>query len=68
MVGHRGACRVVARGPVDASAGVGRGRAEVEAGDAGLGATEAWHRPEDQLLLELGGAAVDGTADQVGVA
>ena len=53
---------------VDAAAGVRGGRAEVEAGDPGLGPAEPGDRAEDQLLVQLGGAAVDRAADEVGVA
>ena len=53
---------------VHSSAGVGGGGAEVEAGYAGLGPAQTGHGAEDQLLVQLGGAAVDGAADQVRVA
>ncbi|HEX5256098.1 MAG TPA: hypothetical protein VFW69_19910 [Mycobacterium sp.] len=33
----------------------------------GLGAAQAWQRSEDQLLVNAGGSAADGTAVQVGV-
>ena len=55
-------------GAVHAAARVRRRRAEVQAGDPRLGAAQPGHRPEDQLLVQLGGAAVDRAADQVGVA
>ena len=66
-VGDRCPRGVVAGRAVHAAAGVGRRRAEVEPADRRLGATQPGHRPEHQLLVELRRAAVDRTADEVGV-
>ncbi len=58
---------VHAGGAVHATSGVGGGGPEVKPPDRGLGPAEAGDRPEDQLLVELGGAAVERAAQQVGV-
>ncbi len=53
---------------MDPTAGMGGRGGEVEPADPGLGAPPPGNGPEDQLLVELGGAAVDRSPDQVGVA
>src|SRR5580658_1204180 len=52
---------------VHATAGVGGGRAQVEAGDGGGVAEPARHRPEDQLLVDGARPGAEIPADQVGV-
>ena len=56
------------RAPCTPPPGCAEAEAEVEPADRRLGAAPARHRPEHQLLVELGGAAVDRAADQVRVA
>src|SRR5204863_2102493 len=56
-----------ARGAVDATTGVRGRRAEVEAADPGFRPGEARDRPEEELLAQLRGAAVDRSADEVRV-
>ena len=65
---HRGPCGVAPGRAVHATARMGRGRAEVEAADPGLGTPQSRHRPEDQLLVQLSGPATHRAADEVGVA
>ena len=66
---ERRAGGVHAAGTVDAAAGVGGGGGEVETGQSGRGpAAHGRDGAEDQLLVQLGGAAVDGSPDEVGVA
>src|SRR5687767_4132990 len=50
---------------VHASAGVSRGRRQIEAPDGSLGPAEPGDGPEDQLLVQLRGAAVERPAAQV---
>src|SRR5207248_8077602 len=65
--GQGGPGGVGAAAAVDAAAGVGRGRPEVQAPHRRLGPGQPGDGAEDQLLVELGGAAVDRPAHQVGV-
>ncbi|GAA3373115.1 hypothetical protein GCM10017750_01160 [Streptomyces racemochromogenes] len=61
-----GAGGVEAGGAVDPTAGVGGGGGEVETRDRSGGPAAAGYRAEDQLLVEVGGALVDGAAGQRG--
>jgi hypothetical protein len=66
--GKGGTGRVGATGAVDTAAGVrGRG-SQIQAMDRGFGPAQTRDGPEDQLLVQCGGAAVEGSADEVGVA
>ncbi|PSK65483.1 hypothetical protein B0E53_02540 [Micromonospora sp. MH33] len=49
------------------AAGVRAGAAQIEPANRGLRPAEAGQRPEDQLLVELGGAAVDRPTDKVAI-
>ena len=53
---------------VYAAAWVRGGGSQVQAVDEGFGPAETRDGPEDQLLVQCGGAAVEGSADEVGVA
>jgi hypothetical protein len=68
LCGQGGSRRVGSAGAVHSSAGMGGGGGEVEARDGGLGPACPGHRPEDQLLVCGGGAAVDRSADHPGAA
>ena len=68
VVGERGSGGVGAAGAVHSAAGVCGGGAEIEPADGGSGPAEAGDGPEDELLVECGGACVEGAADEVGVA
>src|SRR5690606_34900675 len=67
-VRDRRPCRVHAACAVDPATGVRRRRAEVEPPHRGLRAPEPGDRAEHEFLVELGGAAVEAAADEVGVA
>lgn len=67
VAAQRGARGVGTGGAVHTTAGVGSGGGQVQAGDGGLGASGAGQGPEEGLLVQGGGAAVDGAADQVAV-
>src|ERR1019366_9419571 len=58
---------VVPRHAVDATPGVRRGGAQVEALDRSAVAEPPWNRPEHQLLVERAGACPEVTAYEVGV-
>src|SRR5688500_9254455 len=65
--GQSGLGGVGAARAMDAPAGVRRRGAEEEAPHRGLGPGHTRDRPEHQLLVNLGRAAVHGPADEVGV-
>ena len=67
-MGECGSGGVGAAGAVDAAAGVRGCGSQIQAVDGGFGPAETWDGPEDQLLVQCGGAAVEGSADEVGVA
>src|SRR6202011_3943237 len=54
--------------PVHSSARVAARRRQIEPTDRRRGSPPTGHRAEDQLLVKLRGAAVDGTPNEVGVA
>jgi hypothetical protein len=62
-----GACRVSPGGAVHAAARMHRGAGEKEVADRCLGSPEAGRGPEHELLVDLGGAVVDGAAEQARV-
>ena len=68
VVQERRTGRVHPGSAVNSSAWMGRGGGEVEAGYPGFRPAETGHGPEDQLLVQLGGAATECATDQVGVA
>ncbi|NCL73395.1 hypothetical protein AIIKEEIJ_00832 [Rhodococcus sp. YH1] len=59
--------RVPPAHPVDATAGMGGRAGQVHTLDRRAGTTEAGQRPEHELLMDLGGAAVDRPPDEVRV-
>ena len=67
-MGDRGSSCVGAAGAVHAAAGVRGCGSQIQSVDRGFGPAETWDGPEDQLLVQCRGAAVEGSADEVSVA
>lgn len=67
VAGQRGPRGVGAGRTVDRATGMRRGAGQEHPVHGGVGAAQAGGGPEDQLLMQGGGALVDGPADESGI-